>query len=160
MTGSANRLADDTLRTRDYIRQRLPGDVDLFVPVNGTEAQLLGAIAQQTRGWVNFDRIRFATGSATLDPSSAEQVDNIAAILRAYPNVHLRIAGFTDNVGSSEENMKLSWARADAVKNDLASRGIGVDRLIVEGLGEASSDNDTVGGRADNRSVAVQITQQ
>ena len=151
--GSANRLADDTVPMGDYIRQRLPGDIELFVPVNGMESQLLGAIATRTNAWVDFDKLTFPTGSASLRPGSSRQVDNIAAILRAYPNVHLRIAGYTDSVGTSEENMKLSWARADAVKNELIARGIGADRLTTGGFGESTSDSGTAAERAGNRSA-------
>jgi OOP family OmpA-OmpF porin len=159
VTGRANRLAGDSVPVGDYVRQRLPGDVEVFVPVNGMESQLIGAIATRTNGWIGFDRIMFPTGSDALDPSSSRQVDNIAAILRAYPNVHLLIAGYAESIGPSEENMRLSWARANVVKNELMTRGIAADRLTTEGQGEASSNNDAA-GRANNRTVAVQITQQ
>jgi outer membrane protein OmpA-like peptidoglycan-associated protein len=45
--------------------------------------------------------LRFDTGSTTLRPESQEQLDNIAANLTAYPDVRLKVGGYTDNVGSA-----------------------------------------------------------
>jgi K(+)-stimulated pyrophosphate-energized sodium pump len=40
-------------------------------------------------------------------PESKDQLDRIAAILKAYPAVNLKIGGYTDNTGSDAVNMAL-----------------------------------------------------
>jgi K(+)-stimulated pyrophosphate-energized sodium pump len=111
--------------------------------------------------WFDFDRLTFDSGSATLRPESREQLDNIAAILAAYPNVRINITASTDDVGSRERNLELSQARADSVKTALVARGVSVDRLTTQGIGEqtASGDNSE-SARARNRRAALQVTQK
>ena len=112
--------------------------------------------------WFDFDHLLFNTDSATLRPESQEQLKNIAAILKAYPNVHVQIGGFSDNSGNSQHNLKLSQDRADGVMGQLVALGISPDRLEAQGYGEQSpvGDNSTEGGRARNRRASIRLTQK
>jgi OmpA-OmpF porin, OOP family len=162
-SGEANRLADETATLGDFMKRKLPDNVDLNIPVNGVESRLLGIIDGSStvsqNSWLDFDRLLFDTGSSKLRADSSEQIDNVAAILKAYPNVRLKLAGYTDNVGSAQQNLELSHARAESVKAALVARGIAPNRLMAEGFGEqpASADNSTAEGRARNRRVCVQV---
>jgi outer membrane protein OmpA-like peptidoglycan-associated protein len=62
-------------------------------------------------------------------------------------------------VGTEKFNLKLSEARAQAVKNYLASKAINSARLIVKGYGESMpvADNNTAEGRALNRRIEFKI---
>jgi outer membrane protein OmpA-like peptidoglycan-associated protein len=167
VTGTANRVAAEVSGLGEFVNRRLPNNVNLNVPVNGVESRLLmfvqnpNAAPDQTT-WFTFDRLVFDTGSANLRPESQEQLSNIAAILAAYPNVHLKIGGYTDNVGGGAANLELSQARANAVKSELVRRGISPDRLTAEGYGEQYpvADNSTPDGRARNRRVSMRVTQK
>jgi OmpA-OmpF porin, OOP family len=112
--------------------------------------------------WFGFDRLLFDTGSATLRPASQEQIDNIAAILTAYPNVHMEVAGYTDNVGGNGSNMALSRERANAVVAALVDRGVSPNCLTVTAFGprHPAASNATEEGRAQNRRVAMLVTQK
>src|SRR5258708_13334222 len=77
-----------------------------------------------TTTWFNFDRLLFDTGRATLQPSSQEQLGNIAAILKAYPNVRVKIGGYTDNTGDPAAHVALSAAPAQNVTGALVAAGI------------------------------------
>ena len=150
-----------------FVKRSLPGGVDMNVPENGVESRLLSFITDGNRAvsdtvWFNFDRLLFETGSSRLTPTSSEQVDNIAAILKAYPAVSIKLGGYTDNVGNSAANQKLSGERADAVKAALVSRGIAADRLAAEGYGDAHpvADNATPEGREQNRRIAIRVTKK
>jgi OmpA-OmpF porin, OOP family len=156
-TGEANRVASD------YVYRRLPTGVELSVPPNGLESRMVDVIngTGDQGAWLDFDRIQFDSGSATLRRSSSEQLDNVAAIMKAYPNVNLTIGGYTDSVGSAQPNIDLSLSRAENVKSELVSRGISPDRITAQGFGEAASaDNSTDAARASNRRVSVQVTQR
>ena len=49
--------------------------------------------------------------------------------------INLEVQGHTDNVGGDAYNMKLSQARAEAVRTYLATRGIAASRLVAKGYG-------------------------
>ena len=100
--------------------------------------------------WVNFDSLRFASGSSKLPAGARAQLDQLAAMLSDDPDLHLMIEGFTDDVESASEKLRISQSRADCVKNALVARGIAPDRITAQGLGEKDpiADNATVeGGR-------------
>jgi OOP family OmpA-OmpF porin len=145
----------------------VPGNVFVNIPRNGAEARLLASIRDQSKGvegatWLNFDRLLFNTDSATLRPESQGQLRNIAAVLKAYPNVHILIGGFSDNSGDSRHNLKLSQDRANGVMAQLVGFGISPDRLLAQGYGDESpvADNFTAEGRARNRRVSIRLTQK
>jgi outer membrane protein OmpA-like peptidoglycan-associated protein len=164
-SGTANRLAEDTPRLGDYVKRKLPGNVYLNIPSNGVESRLLAIIDGTNnvyrKTWLDFDRLLFDSGSSKLRADSSDQLNNVAAILVAYPTVRLKLAGFTDNVGNAQQNRELSQARAENVKAELVSRGISADRLSTQGYGElASADNTTAEGRARNRRVSLLVAQR
>jgi outer membrane protein OmpA-like peptidoglycan-associated protein len=85
--------------------------------------------------WFDFDNLNFNTGSAVLTAESQKQVENMTAILKAYPAVKLKIGGYTDKVGNEAANVKLSGARATAVKEALGKAGVGTQVDGAEGYG-------------------------
>jgi outer membrane protein OmpA-like peptidoglycan-associated protein len=86
----------------------------------------------------------------------------VAAILTHCPGVHLTIAGYTDDIGTPESNLRLSQDRAHSVMAALVGMGVPEDRLSVEGHGENKpvADNATEKGRAENRRVAMRVTRR
>jgi len=85
--------------------------------------------------WFNFDDLNFVTGKTELTPESKRQVDNIASILRAFPDVKIKIGGYTDKTGNDAANLKLSDARAKAVQAALKAAGVGDQVPEAEGYG-------------------------
>jgi outer membrane protein OmpA-like peptidoglycan-associated protein len=150
--------------TGTFITRPLPGGVTLRVPAVGSESRLLVYVTSsaplRTTDWIEFDRIRFHTDSASLMSDSNDQLKSIADILNAYPRVHLTIGGYTDNTGDPAANLKLSEDRAMSVRNQLVGMGIAPDRLTAKGYGEANpiATNATERGRAANRRVAFQVS--
>jgi outer membrane protein OmpA-like peptidoglycan-associated protein len=71
------------------------------------------------------------------------------------PNIEVEIRGYTDNVGSKATNLKISAARANAVRNWLIMKGIDQRRITAKGLGPADpiGDNNVPAGRNMNRRV-------
>ena len=143
----------------------LPNGVALRVPDNGVEAELVGFVDDPSRPvdettWFNFDRVTFGTNSATITPESHDQLNNIAAILKAYPTVNVTVGGYTDNVGGAAANRRLSQRRADAVQRELIRRGIPLSRVNAKGYGQEHpvADNSTEDGRAQNRRIALHVT--
>jgi OmpA-OmpF porin, OOP family len=151
----------------DFFKTKLPDGTELNIPQFGIENKLISFLNDSTKPvdtttWFNFDRLLFDTGKATLQPSSQEQLNNIAAILKAYPNVHVKIGGYTDNTGDAAANVALSDARAKNVMNALVAAGIDPSRLESKGYGDQYpvGDNATEEGRAQNRRIALLVTQK
>jgi OmpA-OmpF porin, OOP family len=150
-----------------FVSRRLPGDVTLSVPMNGVESKLVAFIEDANRRvdkdtWFSFDRLEFETGSAQLRPSSQEQLRNVAAILKAYPRVRVKIGGYTDNVGDDGANLRLSADRAANTTNELSRLGIDRGRMESEGYGEQFpiADNATEEGRQHNRRIDIRVTEK
>jgi outer membrane protein OmpA-like peptidoglycan-associated protein len=151
----------------DFVTRTLPGSINLRIPVGRMEDHLLAFIQDPSKPadettWFDFDRLLFDTNSAVLQPSSREQLNNIATILKAYPDVHVKIGGYTDNTGDAAANQTLSQQRADTVKRQLIDMGISGDRLEAQGYGEQYpvADNSTEEGRQKNRRISLRVTQK
>ena len=145
-------------------KYRLPTNFELSAPATGIEKQLVVFIQDPSKTvepatWFNFDRLLFETNSATLKPESREQLRNVAEILKAYPNVNVKVGGYTDNTGDANANLKLSQDRATSVVTELVALGVPATRLSGEGYGEQYpvADNGTEQGRAQNRRIAMRV---
>ena len=148
-----------------FMATKLPNGIELNIPEFGIEKKLIAFIEDPNKPvdkttWFSFDRLEFKTGSAALKPSSAEQLKNVAEILKAYPKVTLKIGGYTDNVGNPASNLKLSQQRAESTMRELVSLGVEAERLEAEGYGEQHpiGDNATEEGRQMNRRIDLRVT--
>ncbi len=110
--------------------------------------------------WFDFDDLNFKSGTTELVPESQRQLENVVAILKAFPDVKLKVGGYTDKKGDDAENKKLSDERAKAVKAALEKEGVGAQVPEAEGYGEefakvdeASSDEE----RASDRKTSVRL---
>jgi OmpA-OmpF porin, OOP family len=144
---------------------KLPNGTEIEASPTGIESQLVAFIQDAGKAvdkttWFDFDRLLFETGSATLQPSSMAQLTNISEIMKAFPNVKLKVGGYTDNVGKAASNMKLSGDRANAAVAELVKMGVAADRLAGEGYGDKVpvAPNTTDEGRAKNRRTAARVT--
>jgi len=106
--------------------------------------------------------INFEFNKATLTPDSRIALDGIARGLRGQPTMEVSLEGHTDHIGSDAYNLRLSRARAAAVRDYLISQGLGARRLASQGYGESRpvADNRTDEGRAQNRRVEFRVIKQ
>jgi OOP family OmpA-OmpF porin len=99
--------------------------------------------------------INFDVNKALIKPESMGTLNGIVQILKDNPEVKFEVGGHTDSDGDDALNLKLSQARADAVRSQLISMGIDASRLTAKGFGKTKpiSDNTTPEGKANNRRV-------
>ncbi len=110
--------------------------------------------------WFTIENLHFQSGSSDLKPGSEAQLTNLAEILNAYPNVRVKLGGYTDNTGNSDTNMKLSSLRAQTARLKLLELGIAGDRVEAEGYGPlfpVCEANDTDECKAQNRRIDVRV---
>ena len=108
-------------------------------------------------------KVRFTAGRAELEADAIGALEQLADTLAQNQSLRkVRIEGHTDNVGTEQENMRLSQERAQAVLAYLVSRGVKPERLIAEGFGSSRpvAPNLTRRGRTQNRRVEFSIVEQ
>jgi len=132
--------------TREILKVKLPNDTILDAYKGGIEDKLVAFLSTDYKKlgedslkkvWFDFDNLNFETASANITPESQVQVNNIVAILKAFPAAKLKIGGYTDKVGDEAANKKLSDARAKSVQAALGIAGVGNQIMGAEGYGSA-----------------------
>jgi len=147
----ANRATDDAKVARDQATEnaaRLQAEVDAL-KAKPTDRGLV----------LTLGDVLFETGSATLSPGAGRNMDRLVQFLTDHPERMVQIDGFTDSVGTDSYNQDLSQHRADAVRYQLVSRGIGSTRIGTQGYGKGYpvASNSESSGRQLNRRVEVVI---
>ena len=106
------------------------------------------------------EAILFNTDRSSFKAGVTKALDGMLTIINEYPTAEFAIRGYTDTSGSVSGNLKLSNARANAVKDYLIENGIDAARLTATGFGQESpiASNKTRAGRAKNRRVEVKVT--
>ncbi len=102
----------------------------------------------------------FDKGSSKISKTDQEKLDEVAKLLKKYPNLHLLLAeGHTDSSGTHKNNKTLSVKRATAAKKYLVEQKISSARIRVVGLAESkpTGSNNTVKGQAQNRRVELRL---
>jgi len=157
----------DTSGLGAFFSTKLPDGTELNIPQNGIENKLITFLKDSSRPvdtttWFNFDRLLFDSNSATLQPQSQEQLNNIIAIMKAYPNMNAKIGGYTDNTGDPAANQTLSENRSKNVMDAIVAGGIDPSRLQSQGYGDQYpvADNSTPEGRQQNRRISLLVTQK
>jgi outer membrane protein OmpA-like peptidoglycan-associated protein len=153
---------------RESLKVELPNGTTLDAYKGGIEDQLVAFLKDDDAKvskdkWFDFDNLNFNTGTAEITAESQAQINNIAAILKAFPKVIIKIGGYTDKTGDEAGNMKLSKARADAVKKALATAEVGKQVTDAEGYGsefaKAAADAPE-SDRVHDRRVSVSVREK
>ena len=119
---------------------KLPDGTELEGIKGGIEDLLVAFLMDSTAkggkdNWFDFNDLNFKSGTAEILPESKKQLDNIVAILKAFPGVKVKVGGYTDKVGEEAFNKKLSQGRAEAVATVLKDSGVGGQVTGAEGYG-------------------------
>lgn len=149
----------------------LPDGRKINVYKNGAEDQLITYLNSDSyknasdnnlkNKWFEFDNIDFEFNSADeLTAGSQQQLNNLVTVLKAYPDVKIRIGGYADKVGNNPENMKISKERAEYIKSYFEKNGINGSRIDTKGFGEEYAQYpadapDSV--RAQDRNIALRV---
>ena len=115
---------------------------------------LIGALT--ATGAAALDDLTFASGAAELGPGPFASLSELADWLKADPARAVTLVGHTDAEGALETNIRLSKARAEAVRERLLSEfGVATAQVAAEGVGFLAprAANADPAGRMLNRRV-------
>lgn len=106
---------------------------------------------------VTLNNIFFDFDKSTLRSESFPELNRLAELLSNDQSLELQIEGHTDKKGSSEYNLELSKARAEAVKEFLKNKGINTNRLETFGYGYDRPAYPEVGDEPNPKNRRVEI---
>ena len=112
--------------------------------------------------------VTFAFGKANLKPQAQSVLDGIYGEIAQVKSADVKVAGYTDRIGSDAYNQKLSQKRAETVANYLVAKGVSQNAISATGYGKANpvtgNKCDAVKGRkaliaclADDRRVEIAV---
>jgi outer membrane protein OmpA-like peptidoglycan-associated protein len=112
---------------------------------------------------IAFKSLEFENGKADILPAMHTDLGKLANFLIDHPRFKLNISGHTDSQGKEEANLRLSQARADAIKAYLTYEfKIDPSRIDAHGYGSSKpiveEENDD--HRKLNRRVEFDITKE
>ena len=121
------------------------------VPVTCSVTDRKGGTASATRhhpgGAAGAQGVRVRGRALRLRPllaaaGSDAALDEAIKTLQDNADLRIEIEGHTCNIGTAEYNLALGERRANAVRDYLAGRGIGADRLRTVSYGEERPKHD------------------
>lgn len=154
--------ADEYLRLDDLFTVK-PNEPLQVIKVMEPEFQPTGRVVVEQDRIAILEKVYFQTGSADLRSDSFGLLQEVAATLRAHPDVRrVRVEGHTDSRGDAAFNQELSQARAEQVARFLTEHGVPAERLVAEGFGESRpmDDRDVEAAWDRNRRVEFVIVER
>ncbi len=106
-------------------------------------------------------RVNFKPARSVILPDSFELLRQVAQVIKDAPSIRVRVEGHTDNVGKLQTNLRVSQARADAVRDFLVKQGVEARQLTAQGYGPTRpiASNATRVGKSLNRRVEFRIVE-
>lgn len=103
--------------------------------------------------------VYFDFGKSDIRADADATLRNFVQSLPDSSRLSFRITAHTDAIGNVESNLKLSQARAQAVRDTLAALGLADSLFQAEVFGESQpvASNDTESGRQQNRRATVEV---
>lgn len=164
--GHLNESGDFVYETGNLQKIKLKGGKTIELGETSQLYQLYNSVNQKDKAimdpnkWYTIENLYFETGASDLKAGYELQLNNLAEILNAYPDLKIKLGGYTDNSGNEESNQKLSNLRAQTAKLKLLELGVSADRIEAEGYGSQHpicEANDTEECKAKNRRIDVRV---
>lgn len=123
--------AADRLAALALANSKTPATIDNQLTINPAVPHTVGVRV------IELTSARFPDGSARVEMAHAGELNRVADVMRALPNVTVLVIGHADQRGDDTQNFQLSDDRARSVVNYLVSQGIEGSRLSSRAVGEA-----------------------
>ncbi len=151
--GTVRKITNENEKKKEQMKK----DIEELVKRNDFPAK----VKKTPRGVViEMSSILFDFNSDKVKRRYRKMLREIAYLLRAKGKKYdVEVAGYTDNVGPEDYNLKLSEKRAKNVADLLVKYGLSPDRVSYIGFGEENpvASNETEEGRRLNRRVEITV---
>ncbi|MGB0429378.1 MAG: OmpA family protein [Bacteroidia bacterium] len=144
-------FADGYLSAVDSIMAKMkePGSSNVDITVRMTEAVITERM--------NFGEIYFYEGNHKVMPQSQESIQKIIDLMNNNPTIFIEIRGHVTQPGREklpkhviDDGYKLSFARAEAVYNELVKKGVSPARIKYRGMGSEEMEFPNASTAAEN----------
>ena len=172
-------FANYNLRTVDVRGQQVVATDPIFnfSRVSAKEAPVLASMSMEPRvfaaplipesiqpigmsGAMKVPSVSFGEKSSTITPEFQNYLDQVARLIRKYPNCRVYIEGHSYDEGTEQQALVISQNRADHVLRYLVEKGrVSPDNLYSRGHGASTplDSGDTEEARSKNRRVDIVI---
>ena len=128
------RLAGDVQRVETQMAANIS---ELRTNLAAMESDFGTKLTQLEQGMQLAVPVHFGFDQAVVRSDATPVLDRFAELIqRHYPAATITVEGFTDPAGPTEYNRQLAQRRADAVRQELVSRGLPETQLRAVGYGE------------------------
>lgn len=173
-----NRALGGQLATTNAYFEQVEGDMRRLQLLDPNTSAALAKMARENAGF-SYDNatgvlsfssdFTFGSGSDTIKDTARSGLTALAGVLNSATaaNYEIRVVGHTDSQAISSAtaqrhptNMHLSCHRAISVRNELASQGVPMGRMMAAGWGDQKPlvTNNAKGGTKENRRVEIFLT--
>lgn len=154
-------FTSDRHGTFDIFRIQIKKPVEITEPQEQKMlAKSKGEIPFTVGSKIEFSKIYFAQAQSEILQKSFPELKKLSSIMEKNPNLIIRIAGHTDNVGDKDLLMQLSKERADAIKNYLVEKKK-IDPIRIETIGYGGTrplnKNASEKQKRQNRRVEIEV---
>ena len=108
---------------------------------------------------IRLDNLIFQVGRSKISAESYSELEEVVKMMNENASMVIQLEGHTDPQGDAKENVKLSQARVDAVKQYIQSKGIQKSRVKTKAYGgtQPLSKDNTPDAHRMNRRVELRI---
>lgn len=145
VTQANSRTAADARRPRPRVQD--PARID------ARYGQLIADLPPPPQSFTLY----FIEGSTTLTAGSEPVLQALFAAVAAREGAEVQIVGHTDTLGSTEDNDRLSLARAREIRDALIARGLPAESSRATGRGERDPIEATGDGVRSGRNRRVEL---
>ncbi len=106
-----------------------------------------------------FIDLHFDSKSTNYKERFAHEIDELAIILKEFPDIQIKLLAYTDSVGEEKANEKLTEDRLKIINKRLVEAGIDQNRIETQALGEKYpvANNATFDGQMLNNRIVMMI---
>ncbi|MGI4864813.1 MAG: OmpA family protein [Janthinobacterium lividum] len=140
---------------------KLVNRATLTVGINSTESLLYKRLVKPSLprpADIAVDRLSFDLGQARLGAEGAQQLGNVASLLKTFPKARLVVVGHANN--HEAQAMRLGLQRATLAVDELVKQGIAADRLQAQGMlsTELPGDSDSAEKQAMLQGITLKLS--
>jgi outer membrane protein OmpA-like peptidoglycan-associated protein len=108
---------------------------------------------------IRLDNLIFQVGKSKISEESYQELEVVHGMMTENTKMVIQLEGHTDYQGNAKENLKLSEARVEAVKDYLVSKGVNKNRIKTKAFGGTMplSREETPEAHRMNRRVEMRI---